>query len=85
MTVVSITGRRRWAPVRRIASSGSALRPCQAVEGVDQHDVVVHHDAGERDDADARHDDAERLAGDQQAEHHADVDMTTADRIRKAL
>ncbi len=36
----------------------------QLVVGVDQHDVVVHDDAGERDDADAGHDDAERLVGD---------------------
>ena len=32
----------------------------QAVVGVDQHDVVVHDDAGQRDEADARHDDARR-------------------------
>ncbi len=36
-----------------------ALAP-QSVIGVDQHDVVVGDDAGERDDADAGHHDAER-------------------------
>ena len=29
---------------------------------VDEHDIVVHHDARERNNADAGHDDAERLA-----------------------
>ena len=53
---------------------GIALGPAfaaQAVIGVDQDDVVVHHHAGQGDDAKARHDDAERLAGDQQAKEHA--------------
>ena len=36
----------------------------QGDEGVDQHDVVVHHDPGQRDDPDAGHHHAERLAHD---------------------
>ena len=44
----------------------------QAVERVDQHDVVVHHDAGERQHAGAGHDDREGLPHDHHAEQRAD-------------
>ena len=66
MIVVSSTGRRRWAPVRRMASRVVAGRGAQPIEGVDQDDVVVHHDTGQGNDTDARHDDAEGLVGDEQ-------------------
>ena len=71
-SAVSTTGRARS---RQVCSTASDLVPAflaQPVVGVDQHDVVVHHDAGQRDHADARHHDAEGLAGQQQAEEHAD-------------
>jgi hypothetical protein len=42
----------------------------QAVIGVDQHDVVVHDHARIRDHADPGHDHPERLAHDEEPEHH---------------
>src|SRR5690606_3882750 len=42
----------------------------QIVEGVDQNNIVVHDDAGQRHDAHASEYDAESLAGDQQAQEH---------------
>ena len=41
--------------------SALALAP-QSIVRIDEHDVVVHDHAGIGDDADAGHDDAERLA-----------------------
>ena len=69
---VSSTGRARSRQVLQDRLlDRHALAP-QPVIGVDQHDVVVRHDAGQRDDADAGHHDAEGLAHDHQAEEHAD-------------
>jgi superfamily II DNA or RNA helicase/SAM-dependent methyltransferase len=56
-------------PQRRVCrgkAAGAIL-----VVGVDQHDVVVHHNAGQRHDADATHDHGKRLLPDQQAQQHA--------------
>ena len=49
---------------------GGAIGP-DLVVGIDQYDVVVHHYARESDDAHAHHDDAERLAVDQQSQQYS--------------
>ena len=72
VTAVSTTGRARSRQVSRIAVVGGAALAPQSVVGVDQHDVVVHDDAGIGDDADARHHHAERLAHHHQPDQHAD-------------
>ncbi len=47
-------------------------RVAQAMERVDQHDVVVHHDARQRQHAGARHDDGEGLPHHHHAQQRAD-------------
>ena len=59
VTAVRSTGRARSRQVREDRLLDRHAFAAQAVVGVDQHDVVVGHDAGERDDADAGHHDAE--------------------------
>ena len=51
---------------------GQALVAPQVVYKVDQNNGVVDHNAGQRDDADTTHDDAERLVRDQQPDEHTD-------------
>ena len=59
-------------PIGQHRLEGLEAAFAQLVVGVDQDDVVVDYDAGERDHADPAHDDPERLLGDQQAEQHAE-------------
>ena len=44
----------------------------QRIERVDQHDVVVHHHTGQRDDADTGHHHPKGLTHDQQPQEHPD-------------
>ena len=44
----------------------------QRVERIDQHDIIVHDNTGQRDDAYSAHNDAERLTCEHQTNHHAD-------------
>ena len=57
----------------KAGTEGGVLGPVSAgpvfIECVDQHDVVVHHNAGQRDDAKPAHDNAEGLGRRPQAEH----------------
>ena len=57
----------------------------QAVERVDQHDVVVHHDAGQRQHAGTRHDDRERLSHHDHAEQRADHGEDDGDQDQRGV
>lgn len=67
VTDVSTTGRKRCA--QRCLERGQA-HLLEVVIGVDQNDVIVHHDTGQRNHPDTAHHDAKRAACDDQSEQH---------------